>query len=514
MTPRPSTRSSLPRRIHLPRTIGLGLGGIAVGAALRQHGAASAWVWSALAFDGLLWPHLALWLALRSPRPSEAERRNLLIDSAWGGFWLPAMGFNVLPSVLIATMLAMNNLAVGGQRLFARGLLALAAGAGLGALLLGSALEPAATLPTILACLPFLVAYPLTIGLATYRLSRQLSRQKQAIERSERLHRTTLDAMDAGIVLYDAGDRLVLCNDDFRKLYGPIAPLLQPGMRFEELLRHAVQAGLVPEAAGREEAWIRERLAEHAAPHAPMQRELPGGRWRRIIEQRLPDGSLLAFSTDVTELVQRERELEQMVAQRDSLAEALGQANERLEALSETDALTGIANRRQFDRRLREECARARRHRWPLALLMVDVDHFKRYNDLHGHPAGDECLRRVAAVLHGCAQRTGDLAARYGGEEFTLLLPHTTLREARLIAERCLAAVDEAAIVHGDSPVGPHVTLSIGVAVQRGPAATMPGPDDLLADADHALYLAKARGRHRVAGLDDEATAPPQLARG
>jgi diguanylate cyclase (GGDEF)-like protein len=229
-----------------------------------------------------------------------------------------------------------------------------------------------------------------------------------------------------------------------------------------------------------------------------VQRELPGGRWRRIVEKRLPDGSLLAFSTDVTELVLRERELESLVTQRDAYAQALRQANDHLAMLSDTDALTGIANRRQFDRRLRDECRRAQRSKTPMALLMIDVDHFKRFNDLHGHPAGDQCLRLVADALKSCAQRAADLAARYGGEEFALLLPHTTEQEAATIAQRCMAAIAAAAIPHGDSPTGPTVTISVGLATAR---TSEDGDIDqaLTRDADRALYLAKARGRNRLA---------------
>jgi len=487
----------LSRRIHPPRAIGLGLGALAVAAALWQLGGTPAWHWVLLAFNGLIWPHVALALALRSADPIRAEHRNLLVDSVLGTFWLPAMGFNVLPSVLVASMLMMDNISVGGRRLFAAGLVAQAAGLGAGWLLAGTPVQLAADLTTIVACMPFLVVFPVTIGITTRRLAQQVTRQRQAVERSERLHRTTLDAMDAGIVLFDDQDRLALCNEDFRQLYRPIADRLQPGMHFTDLLRHAIAAGLVPEAEGREEAWIAERLVEHEKPRGPVLRRLADGRWRRIVEQRLPDGGLLAFSTDVTELIRRERELEQLIEQRDAFARALGTANERLESLSETDALTSIANRRQFDRRLHEEWHRAGRQGSALGLLMIDVDHFKRYNDRHGHLAGDACLQRIAAVLRACAQRAGEVAARYGGEEFAILLPQATAGEALAVAERCRAAVAAEAIPHGDSPIGPAVTLSIGVAVLQ-PEPIHGTPDALVIAADRALYLAKTQGRDRV----------------
>lgn len=337
-SPRPATTTQtlpgrgvgLARRAWLPRTIGLGLGGLCVGAALLQHGAPP-WLWGLLACNALLWSHVAYAVAAHSRTPFEAEHRNLLIDSALGGFWLPAIGFNVLPSTLLVTMLTLNNVVVGGRRLGLRGAQMQLGGIAVGWTLLGLSPEPMATLPTLLACLPFLVVYPLTIGAMTHRLSRQLAEQKGEVERSERLHRTTLEALEAGIVLFDADGKLVLCNRDFRELYGALGDALQPGMRFEDLLRDAVDRGLIPEAADRPEEWIRERLQQHARPNAAVPRELPGDRWRRIVERRLPDGSLLAFSTDVSDLVHKERALEAARREAQQATEALRRAKGTLE---------------------------------------------------------------------------------------------------------------------------------------------------------------------------------------
>ncbi|WP_171016142.1 diguanylate cyclase [Ramlibacter sp. 2FC] len=172
----------LVRRIYVPRMLGLALGAVCVDAALYQVGAPP-WLWGLLAFNGLLWPHLAYQWAMRSASPYQRERRNLLLDAAYGGFWVPAMGFNVLPSVLILAMLSMDNIAVGGLALWLRGLLAHLAGAAVALLVLPLRFEPASNFTTLLASLPFLVAYPLTIGIVTYRLSLQLSRQKHELRR-------------------------------------------------------------------------------------------------------------------------------------------------------------------------------------------------------------------------------------------------------------------------------------------------------------------------------------------
>ena len=131
----------------------------------------------------------------------------------------------------------------------------------------------------------------------------------------------------------------------------------------------------------------------------------------------------------------------------------------------------------------------------PLALLVVDIDHFKAYNDHYGHPAGDVCLRQVAAVLSQCAGRPTDLVARLGGEEFAVLLPHQGGADAMQVAERCLRAVEAAAIAHAGSSITAHLTVSIGVAQS---IETAHDGAALLAAADAALYAAKRQGRSRV----------------
>jgi len=171
-----------------------------------------------------------------------------------------------------------------------------------------------------------------------------------------------------------------------------------------------------------------------------------------------------------------------------------------LQTLAAKDGLTGLANRRAFDQALRAEWARAQRSGKPMSLLFVDVDHFKLFNDKHGHQSGDECLRAVAAIVGAQALRPLDLAARYGGEEFAIILPETDDNGACEVAERIRKAVMDLKIAHGASRAGSNVTLSVGVATQ------VPGldaaPDDLLGLADQALYAAKRLGRNRVTSAD------------
>jgi diguanylate cyclase len=175
----------LVRRVYMPRMVGLALGGLGVGAALHQRELLQQ-LWPLLAFNALLWPHLAYRRALRALRPRSAEHLNLLLDAFGGGFWLPAMGFDLLPSVLIATMLSMDNIAVGGLGLFGRGLLAMALGTATGGALLRWHLDVTTSLTTVVACIPFLVCYPLVIGIVSYRLSRRLAEQKAQLREMNR----------------------------------------------------------------------------------------------------------------------------------------------------------------------------------------------------------------------------------------------------------------------------------------------------------------------------------------
>ncbi|MCW5636395.1 MAG: PAS-domain containing protein [Rubrivivax sp.] len=327
-------------------------------------------------------------------------------------------------------------------------------------------------------------------GLVAVRvdITEQRAQRAAAEAATARLHEA-IEALPDGFALYDADDRLVVCNARYREIYAASAAAMTTGMRFEDMLRYGLAQGQYPQAAGREAEWLAERLHLHRNPGSPHLQQLPGNRWLRIDERRTRDGGIAGVRTEVTELVRREQQLVELNAQLDA-------ARARLEEVSETDALTGIANRRHFDRRLTEEWSRLARHGTPFALLLADVDHFKRYNDRHGHLSGDRCLRRVAQALLACARRPTDLVARYGGEEFVVLLPHTTPDAAATQALRLLGVVDDLRLPHGDSPVAPFVTLSIGGACAR--PGHPEGPEALLQAADRALYRAKAAGRHRV----------------
>ncbi len=171
-------------------------------------------------------------------------------------------------------------------------------------------------------------------------------------------------------------------------------------------------------------------------------------------------------------------------------------AQTALERLASCDGLTGIANRRSFEEKVSMEWLRARREKSPLALLLLDVDHFKRFNDSYGHQAGDDCLRRVAQCLLSIVFRPGDVVARYGGEEFVVVLPSIDLSGALVVAERVREAVSHMGIPHAGSSFGV-VTVSIGVSA--GVPSQSVDYHALVKAADIALYQAKGAGRNRCA---------------
>ncbi|MBM3778303.1 MAG: diguanylate cyclase [Acidimicrobiia bacterium] len=199
------------------------------------------------------------------------------------------------------------------------------------------------------------------------------------------------------------------------------------------------------------------------------------------------------------------RRIEAMRSRLVELSRELAAANQELERLSKQDGLTGIANRRSFDDYLQTELRRVTRERIPLALILVDVDHFKSYNDCYGHSSGDECLRQIAAALATAGRRPGDLPARYGGEEFAMVLPGTTLEGARDVACSIARLVEQANITHERAPRYGRVTVSQGLTAFVPTLATR--PQDLVDLADRALYEAKQQGRNRFVALEPDAAA-------
>lgn len=199
----------------------------------------------------------------------------------------------------------------------------------------------------------------------------------------------------------------------------------------------------------------------------------------------------------IRQIAIRERAQSDLRTARDDLEKI----NKELAALALLDGLTGLANRRRFDTVLNEEYARAMRNETSLALIMLDVDFFKKYNDRYGHPQGDECLKKISKTLKSASARPGDLVARYGGEEFAILLPGTDTSGATAVAERVRLAIQAIQIEHAEN-AGRIVTISAGVSSML-PSRKDNSPADIVLAADQALYEAKKSGRNRVCGSDN-----------
>ena len=333
------------RRMYLPRILGIGAGMVCVAGGLWEA-AAPFWEWILLAANGVLWPHLAYRLARYRADPYRAELRNLMVDSACGGAWMAAIGFSIVPSAVMFSMLAMDKAALGGMRLLVRCLNVQIVAAAVVTLLTGFEFHFASHRVAELASLPLLLCYPVTIGYLTYRLARRVRQQ-----------------------------------------------------------------------------------------------------------------------------------------------------NDLLSTLSTIDGLTRLVNRTHWEQAVATEFQRCRRIGYSSAVMMLDIDHFKAVNDVHGHPTGDDALRAVATILRDTL-RLHDVAGRYGGEEFGVVLPGIDAQGAAAIAERIRRRVESSVV---EPRRGVRVTVSIGFAALRD--------DDedhgaWIARADRALYAAKAAGRNRAIGHD------------
>lgn len=197
------------------------------------------------------------------------------------------------------------------------------------------------------------------------------------------------------------------------------------------------------------------------------------------------------------------KQLIRLIKINDRQTHKLNAENIELEKHSRHDALTGILNRRSFDEALATEWARSLKNMTPLSILMIDIDHFKNFNDSYGHQTGDNVLIQVASQIQAAARRRDDIAARYGGEEFVLMLPGVSSADAGVIGERLRDSVEEMIFLHQHKSL--QLTISIGIATIHGGVKI--ASDVLLNQADQALYLAKRKGRNKVCFFHKEVSS-------
>lgn len=322
-------------------------------------------------------------------------------------------------------------------------------------------------------------------SLEVARTNRALSREiveRRAVEEQLRLFQSIIDASGESIYFIDP--------ETGRFTYANKKATAESGYTLRELLNLTVQEmaaeGPLAESASGLSDWVREL---ERTPTSVVE-----------IRQRRKDGGAFPVEASVSLAKAGERRfivgIAEDISERKKAEEQQTELRERLLALSFQDGLTGIANRRRFDEYLSTEWRRAARQVTSLGLVLIDLDHFKLYNDRYGHLLGDECLRKVAGVMKAAVSRPADLVARFGGEEMTVLLPETSEDGAMRLAERIRVGVENLKIEHGDSTVSQVVTVSAGV----GWSVPKPGDslDRFLEAVDAALYRAKRDGRNRT----------------
>ncbi|MCI5075255.1 diguanylate cyclase [Oricola sp.] len=302
------------------------------------------------------------------------------------------------------------------------------------------------------------------------------------LHEDQRLLVSILSKMTDGVALFDDEARLVFCNDQYHAFFSLTRDVRVPGVELAAILRAAAERReQLDIPRDNVEEWV-QTVAQGMMRGGEEEVRLFDGRTIIARTRVVPGLGSISVVSDITDMRLSEKRLAGLVSE--------------METLARTDGLTGVVNRRAFDEQLEREVARSRRNGEPVSLIMLDVDHFKAFNDFHGHPEGDACLKRVANILSSQMRRGSDMLARYGGEEFGVVLPDTDEDGALVFAETLRTAVEAAGIAHGASEAGV-VTASLGVATLPA-GVTGLSAADLLKMADIALYGAKRNGRNRV----------------
>lgn len=309
---------------------------------------------------------------------------------------------------------------------------------------------------------------------------------RKLLEASAQASRTVMARamaeMSDGLAMYNSDGRLELCNEQYRAMFPRSADVRHEGAYADDIVRAAAKAG-------ERNDWPADMSEESIANAASLflidsdrTIELSDGRWLSVRTRVAEDGTALTLVSDITSM---------------KLAEAsLKIYADQMKDLARTDSLTSLANRRAFDEALQSEYDRAVASGSPLTVMMIDVDHFKSFNDAYGHLVGDESLKQIAHCIRSAAKRSSDIPARFGGEEFAILMPNTSEEAAQNLAEKLLHSIEAMSIPHNVSATG-FLTASIGIASLVSKRA-QGDPAMLMQRADTALYESKGRGRNTV----------------
>jgi diguanylate cyclase (GGDEF)-like protein/PAS domain S-box-containing protein len=324
------------------------------------------------------------------------------------------------------------------------------------------------------------------IGLITH--NRDITDQKHLeleLDERQRVLTFAMAQMTDGVAMFDHAGRLLFCNARYQNLFPLTSDVRVPGANIRDILaaaaeRREQQVGSSPADVAE---WI-EEITESLHHDAEEEVHLFDGTWLRVSTRPSPDGVSMVVVSDITRLKRTEIELLNVA--------------ERLREEATTDALTGLVNRRALDPRLEVEIARSLRSDTALSVILLDIDHFKAYNDTYGHLAGDACLKAVGQCLGQVFRRPADLIARYGGEEFLVVLPEIDAEAAYRLANDYRDLLAALALPHHASEFG-RVTVSLGIAAYA-PGQTDRSAADLVGRADEALYAAKSGGRDQVSG--------------
>lgn len=339
--------------------------------------------------------------------------------------------------------------------------------------------------------------------------SKVIKQETETINHERNRMLNAIESLPEAFVLYDADDRLVMCNSRYKRLYYKSADSMVQGATFESIIQFGIENGQYPDATGREEAFLEERMKRHRNPSGPMEQRLPGNRFLQIHEVKTDLGETVGFRVDVTKLRRQQQSLENQTrklkrqaeqlelqsVELKSQAASLKRAKNVADTMAVTDALTGLGNRRGLDLHLKK-LSKELTSDAELFLLHIDLDRFKAINDAYGHAVGDQVLIFVAQILNSSTRRN-EYVARLGGDEFAIAaIERNGKHSGEAISRRIIDACKQPYTLDGrDIKYG----ASIGIAVSIENSST-----GLMENADLALYAAKNKGRNQFVHFRDE----------